>query len=175
VNRTRHGGVYFRVCKPDWLDCTDISYGKMFGGRWNPPGAFGALYLNRTIEVAAAQARQMFRSGEATVFDLRPERRPQLLEIDITECVVLDAVTDEGLASVGLPSAYPYRVDHVFCQRIGARAHAEPGISGIACRSASACSGPAHFVGEELALFDRAMAFGRPADRPRPFADWYPD
>jgi len=50
-------GVYFRVCDPDWTDCGDTSHNRRMGGRWNPRGRFGALYLNATREVAAANQR----------------------------------------------------------------------------------------------------------------------
>jgi hypothetical protein len=151
----------------------DTSFGQAGGGRWNRPESFGVLHLNQSVEVAAAQVRHMFRSGEATVFDLRPERRPQLLEVEVPDREVVDAVSDEGIAELGLPLTYPYAVDHATCQPIGQRAYEAAGIAGIACRSAAECSGPAEWVGEELALFDREVPATREGVR-RPFTEWYP-
>ena len=51
------GGPYDRVAAPEWIDPADTAYSKQRGGRWNPVGELGALYLNATIQVAAANAR----------------------------------------------------------------------------------------------------------------------
>lgn len=154
MRRLRRGGTYYRVCDPGWKDCGDTSFNRVRGGRWNPPGEFGALYLNRTLEVAAAQARWNFRGEALGLFDLRPEQRPDFQEFEVEERLFVNAVTEKGLSDLGLPPRFPYRVEHRRCRRIGRR-HYGAGERGIASRSAAECDGPGRWVGEELVLFDR--------------------
>lgn len=92
----RRGGRYYRVAKPEWVDPLDLSFSKVHGGRWNPPGDFGALYLGGSEEVAAANARRQHRGRAIGLFDLRPERRPVLVTVEVPEGTVLDAVTPGG-------------------------------------------------------------------------------
>ncbi len=174
----RHGR-YYRVCDPRWADCMDTSFSKTHGGRWNPPGSFGALYLCRTLAVAAAKARANFTSEIHSLYDLKPQFRPALLELTIPatpERSFVDAVTDAGCAAAGLPATYPLGregkiVTHAACGKIGASAYANA-ERGIACRSAAE-AGQGSWPGEELALFDRHAGIARRGRR-RPFSDWYP-
>src|SRR5262250_734501 len=119
VQRVARSGVYFRVCKPDWLSCADTSYSKSFGARWNPRGAFGALYLCATIEVAAANARTHHSGRAIGLFSLRPERRPRLQRFDVRKARYVDIATASGVAAAGLPPEYPYGVGWTACQPIG--------------------------------------------------------
>lgn len=167
----RHGG-YYRVCKPEWADCADASYAKRYGGRWTPLGEFGALYLCATVEVAAAVARAQHAGRAIPLFSLRPSRRPQLQSFTVTETRFVDVVTTEGVAAAGLPSTYPYGVDHEKCWPVARQAYSS-GEQGIACRSAAEC-GPGFWLGEELAVFDNTSV-AKAAGRRRPFPDWYPD
>ena len=166
------GGTYYRVAKPDWAQPLDTSFSKAAGGRWNPPGSFGALYLSQTVEVAAANARTQHRGRAIGLFDLRPDRRPMLLTVSASAAQVLDVVTPAGIQALRLPSAYPFRVDHARCRPIGRRAY-RSGLPGIACRSAAECT-PSSWLGEELAWFDNAPPVTETHPR-RVFADWYPD
>jgi len=168
----RRSGAYYRVCKPDWLDCADTSYSKTNGARWNPRGAFGALYLCATIEVAAANARTHHSGRAIGLFSLRPERRPQLLRFDIPASRYVDIVSAAGVSAAGLPSEFPHGVGWPRCQTVAAEAKAA-GQLGIACRSAAECSATS-WLGEELAIFDSAPQ-PRAVGKPRAFADWYPD
>jgi len=166
------GGRYYRLCKPEWVDCRDTSYSKAQGGRWNPPGVFGALYLNATLEVAAANAREWHRDRAIKLFDVRPDRRPQLETFHLLEQRFVDAVSDAGIAALRLPKRYPFGVGWEQCQPIGKRAH-DSGFRGVACRSAAEAR-PDSWLGEELALFDSAPR-PRRTGRRRAFNDWYPD
>jgi len=169
---TRRSGTYYRVCKPDWLNCADTSYSKVTGARWNPRGAFGALYVCATIEVAAANARTHHSGRAIGLFSLRPERRPRLQRFDVPAAQYVDVVTPKGVAAAGLPPEFPYGVGWARCQPIAAQAHAK-GKCGIACRSAAECSATG-WLGEELAVFDSAPQ-PKAVGKPRAFADWYPD
>jgi hypothetical protein len=82
----------------------------------------------------------------------------------------VDAVSDPGLISLGLPTSYPIDstgdvVPHAVCQPIGqtARSQGEPGI---ACRSAAAQPSP----GEELAYFSGGRLT---ATRRQPWTEWF--
>ncbi len=164
------GGRYWRTVDPDWRDSADLSYSRAFGGRWNPSAKFGALYLNATLSVAAANARARH-AGALKLFDLLPAARPHAVACDVTPTRVVDVVSAAGIAAVGLPLAYPFGVDWPACQAIARAAHADVAL-GVACRSAAEATAT-WTVGEELALFEG----GPPpiiAER-RAFAQWFPD
>jgi len=170
---TQRQGRYFRVYSPEWTDPpNETTYNKKYGGRWNLPDVFGALYLNATIAVAAAQARHQHAGRAIKLFDLQPQSRPVLAAFDVLPMTIVDAVSAVGIKSLKLPTHFPYGVDWTRCQAIGIRAH-RAALSGVAARS-NAEATLDRFVGEELVSFDSqpmpAMTrFGIP------FAEWYPD
>lgn len=167
-------GTYYRVYKPDWNDPLDTTCAKRSNdNRWNPPNEFGALYLNRTLNVAAANARAQHAGRAVGLFDLKPERRPHLLQVAVPRARVLDVVTASGIRALHLPKAYPFGVPHARCWPIARRAYADATLNGIACRSAAECTRTT-WVGEELAWFDRAPVLKKNGSR-RDFASWYPD
>ncbi|MHB8148206.1 MAG: RES family NAD+ phosphorylase [Vulcanimicrobiaceae bacterium] len=170
VARITRGGSYYRVCDPSWANPAITLYAKRFGGRWNPPGEFGALYLSATLTVAAANARRSISTefGNAVSFsDIRPERRPDLQVFTVTNHAFVDAITDAGIAMLALPAAFPIGCDHAVCQTLGRDLYAAD-EAGIAARSAVE-------VGEELAIFDSHTALARRKRNGRlPFAQWYP-
>ena len=167
----RRGGTYYRVCDPSWKNPAETSFSRRFGGRWNPAGAFGALYLNADVAVAAANARRSLASvfGDAVAFaDLRPERRPDLVLFTVAPTTFVDAVTPDGIAALGLPPAYPHDCGHDVCRPI-AEALYDADESGVAARSAALPDG------EELAIFDSHLDLARRKRGGRKaFAAWYP-
>jgi RES domain-containing protein len=168
---TTRRGPYFRVAKPDWSDPSDTSFSRAAGGRWNPPGEFGALYLNASVRVAAAQARQQHAGRAIKLFDLRPDRRPILVTFEVPRRHVVDAVDPKGRVALALPPAFPFGVTHAPCQEIARRAYRAE-LDGVASRS-NAEATATETLGEELALFDRVPA---PRElRRQAFAEWYPD
>lgn len=173
MRHVERGGIHFRVCDPTWKDPLDTSFAKRYGGRWNPTGSFGVLYLCTTIVVAAGNARRAYEGEIATLFDLLPEQRPDLQLTRVAPLRVLDAVTGAGLRSLHLPPTYPVGVHWDRCQEIGRHAH-RAGENGIACRSADATERTNIVVeGEELVVFDRAMPAVTRLER-LAFAQWYP-
>jgi len=168
----RRSGAYFRVCKPEWGDCADTSYSKRFGGRWTPPGEFGALYLCATIEVAAAVARSHHAGRAISLFSLRPSRRPQLQTFNVRPTRCVDVVTTKGIAAAELPSTYPFAVERERCWPAAQRAY-ETRERGIACRSAAECAA-GHWLGEELAIFDNGP-LPKASGKRRAFSEWYTD
>ena len=167
----KRGGKYYRVFKPEWSDPLDPAFAKRHGGRWTPRGEFGAVYLNASIDVAAANARCSHARRAVGLFDLRPDRRPWLMEVDVPTRHVVDVVTPSGIAAAGLPKTYPLGASHSTCWPIARRAYADMDEAGIASLSNAECT-PLHCVGEELAWFDRSQPVTEIAKRD--FASWYP-
>jgi len=169
---TTRGGRYYRVYNPAWTDPPDdTAHSKAVGGRWNPPGAFGALYLNATVLVAAAHARFQHNDRAIKLFDLQPHARPMLAAFDVDETVVVDAVDDGAVRALRLPASFPFGVGHEPCRKIAQRANAA-GIAGVATRS-NAEATRMTTLGEELALFD-THPLPKQTGHGIAFADWYP-
>jgi RES domain-containing protein len=171
VRHLRRGGDYFRVADPDWSNPLSASYSRERGGRWNPPGSFGVVYLNRSVALARAQLRHKLVPRGIEPEDLQHTQAPVLVTTRVPDNGYVDAVTSAGLKAMGLPSTYPRDaagdwVPHGVCQPIGERLH-EDGEPGIACKP---CVQAAPVDGEELAYFGRRRLR---VNRTQQFADWY--
>jgi RES domain-containing protein len=170
----RRGGAYNRLAEPSWADPLDTGHSRQRGGRWNPPGSFGVLYLNRDLRMARLQVLHKLRGQPYGIEDLDENEQHDLVSVEVEERAWLDCVTASGLAAVGLPATYPRHpngrpVRHATCQPIGQAAF-DDGRPGIACRSAAADATPSD---EELAVFDRdANASVRMSGR-QPFSEWF--
>lgn len=163
------GGPCFRVADPAWEDPLDGSYAAARGGRWNPPGSFGVVYLNRTVGTARRNVDRLLAGQPYGPEDLAPDEAYILVEADVPQAEHLDVVTDDGCAGCGLPPTYPRdaggaTVAHDACRPIGVAAR-DAGLAGVACRSAAPGAVAAD---EELASFGPVTATRRWA-----FADWY--
>jgi hypothetical protein len=170
MRHARRSGRYLRVVDPGWSDPLSGAWSWARGGRWNPPEGFEVVYLNQTVEVARAQVRRKLEPLAIGPEDLDPRSAPVLVGTDVPEAPYVDAVSEAGLRSLGLPPTYPLDedgavVDHSTCQPLGVKAQAA-GEPGIATHSAAATPSP----GEELAYFAKRRL--KPADR-RAFADWF--
>jgi RES domain len=170
----RRGGAYNRLAEPAWADPLDTSYSKARGGRWNPPGASGALYLNRDVRVARLRVEDKLAGQPYGIDDLDEAELHDLVELEVPSRSWLDCVSDGGLKAVGLPVSYPRHrngrpVGHAECQPIGQTAFDE-GLPGLACRSAARGATTAD---EELAVFARAGGPKVTMTGRRPFADWF--
>jgi RES domain-containing protein len=146
-------------------------HSKLHGGRWNPPGEFGALYLNATIQVAAANARAQHSGRAIKLFDLLPEARPQVVTFNVPMTDFVDACTSEGIQELQFPENFPFGVSWRPCQAIAREAFAN-GVAGVAARSNAEASATT-FAGEELACFDQRVACS--AKNRLRFDEWYPD
>ena len=164
-------GRYYRVVDPTYRAPLDTSYAKAAGGRWNPPGEFGALYLCATFAVAAANARYQHAGRAIKLFDLLPAARPDIVTVDVPRLDVVDIVTAPGIRAVGLPPAYPYGVLWPPCHAIARAAYAD-GVVGVAARSNAEATATSS-VGEELAVFDTVTGVAQVSREA--FALWYPD
>lgn len=171
MRHLRRKGLYLRVADPSWRDPLSPRHSIRRGGRWNAPDSFGVVYLNASRDVARAQVERSLEPRGIRPEDLEPDQGPVLIHTQIPDNQYVDAISDRGLKSLGLPQTYPFDehgevIPHNTCQPIGQRAWDE-GEHGIACRSA-APTAPA--AGEELAFFDRQ---GLRVHRRVRFADWY--
>jgi RES domain-containing protein len=173
VRTVNREGRFYRVVSPSWIDPLDTSFSKQYGGRWNAPEAFGVLYLNADVKVAAANARANHARRAIQLFDLNEDARPALVEVALSPSQMLDIASPEGIAANGLPATYPCWVGHAECQPIGQSAY-DYGLDGVACLSSAECT-PTSVVGEELGVFDRVVASRVKRRRTRSFARWYPD
>ena len=169
--RFRHlvrGGAYVRVIDPDWIRPLEGRHAARHGGRWNPADSFPVVYLCHDPAVARANVLRRFEGFPYSPLDLRPDRRPALVETEVDEDRFVDVVTDAGCRAAALPTTYPQEdggeVGWGRCQPVGLAAW-EQDEPGIACRSAA---GP----GEELAWFQRGRRRLR-VRRRRPFDQWF--
>jgi len=156
VRHIRRGGRYFRIADPAWEDPLDASYSMAHGGRWNPPGAFPVLYLNRDVQTSRANLNRRFAGRPYGPEMLDPALAPLLIETTVGSRNFVDAVTDDGCLELGLPATYPLdeggrEVGWDRCQPIGLDAW-RAGEAGIACRSAAMPDR----IGDGLAVFRRS-------------------
>lgn len=171
MRHLKRGGRYLRVADPDWDDPLSGRYAREAGGRWNPPGKFEVVYLNADLQVARAQVRHKLEPRGIRPEDLDPERGPLLVHTTVPTRAYVDAVSDRGLSSLGLPQSYPFDdrgqpIPHPVCQPLGEQAQ-ESGEPGIACRSRAS----APTSGEELAYFNRGEELKAEAEEE--FSDWF--
>ena len=170
----RRSGTYNRLAEPSWADPLDTSHSQLRGGRWNPPGSFGVLYLNRDLRMARLQVLHKLSGHPYGVEDLDESEQHDLIDVEVAERDWLDCVTAAGLESVGPPVTYPRHrngrpVRHADCQPVGQAAF-DDGRPGIACRSAAT---GASSTDEELGVFDRGADTGVRMTGRQPFADWF--
>ena len=167
------GRPWFRVADERWDDPLDPSFAQQHGGRWNPPDSFPALYLNEDVATARAQISRMLSGWPADPEDLDAPFVLVTAALPRNQTVA-DAVTDEGLERLVLPTTYPLdatgaKILHSACRPIGAAVKLS-GLRGVHARSAATPDGS----GRELAWFPaRASSKARRIAPDRPFADWW--
>lgn len=168
------GHVWYRIADAAWANPLEPAYALRFGGRWNPPGSFAALYLNEDIVTARMNLRRFVAGWPYEPEDLRDDTGPHLVAATLPRGQqVCDAHSAKGVAAVGLPPTYPRDrrgrpVGHAVCQAIG-RVAKEGGLRGVRCRSARSPDG----AGRELAWFP-ATRRSRATEVDRlTFGDWF--
>jgi RES domain len=172
MRHLRRGGEYLRVADPEWEDPLDGGYAAIAGGRWNPPASFPVVYLCASVAVARANVHRRLAGQPYGPEDLEPATAPLLVAARVREDRFVDAVSDAGCRSLGLPKSFPRDsrgrlIGHDRCQPIGEAAW-DAGEPGIAARSAAP---GAPRGGEELAFFSRRRRLRR--GRTVPFEDWF--
>ena len=168
------GASWYRVADASWDDPLDPSFAQQHGGRWNPPGSFPTLYVNGNLPTARAQIERMLDGYPVEPEDL--DARYMLITVALPRSqTVADAVSDEGLERLGLPTTYPMAktavLPHSVCQPVGAAVRLA-GLRGVHARSAATADGS----GSELAWFPaRPSSKARRVVDDRPFTDWWYD
>ncbi len=71
-----NGHRWLRVCRPAWDDPFDTASSQAAGGRWNPPGSWPTLYLNRDVATARAQIIRLLDGTPVDPDDLADDARP---------------------------------------------------------------------------------------------------
>lgn len=147
----------FRVVRASWPDALDASFSqKAADNRWNDR-EFAVLYLCCSPVVARVVALDILGYGGIDVRDLHAEYLPQLVHIT-WRGQVIDMVSMDGIAGVGLPLDYPSNIDKSSTRAL-ARQWFHDQCEGVVCRSASmmrrglAVWNGAHEAWGELALF----------------------
>ncbi len=166
------GRAWFRVADESWDDPLDPPFAQRHGGRWSPPGSFPALYLNEDVRTARAQISRMLDGSPVDPEDLDAPFVLVTVALPRSQTAA-DAVSEEGLERVGLPSTYPVSdgefVPRETCQQIGAAVKLA-GLRGVQARSAATNDGS----GRELAWFPaRSSSKARRVEEDRPFANWW--
>lgn len=166
------GQAWLRVADESWDDPLDPSFAQRHGGRWNPPGSFPALYLNEDLDTARAQIERMLAGSPVDSEDLDAPYILVTVALPRSQRAA-DAINDEGLARLGLPTTYPLDdgavVPRETCQPIGVAVRFA-GLRGVHARSAATGDGS----GRELAWFPaRSSSKARRIEVDRPFDDWW--
>ena len=172
VETLADGHHWLRVADSSWEDPLDPSYAGSQGGRWNPPRSYPTLYLNEDLATARAQVFSLLEDSPVTPDDIDDGFDLVVATLPRSQ-LVADAVSDDGLDSLGLPATYPkYRnglpVRHHACQPVGERVKGV-GLRGVHARSAATGDGS----GSELAWFP-ARASSRATMLERlAYRDWW--
>lgn len=145
----------------------DGTYSMKEGKRWNAKGSFPVVYTNCSLEVAIANLWHQFEGEAGDPWDVAEEKQADLYEIPLSQPGLVDIVSPEGIAGVGLPPAYPAGVRWSATQRLGSRLHAErrPGVW---------CSSAADPAGQEVALFTNFSEPATPRRPPKRLWEWFP-
>lgn len=145
----------------------DGSHSMRRGGRWNAPGAFPVVYTSCTDEVAIANLWRQYEHEVGQPWDVSEEFQADLYEIHLDQDGLVDIVSSEGLAGVGLPATHPKDVSHTVTQPIGGRLHGER-RPGVWARSAALPEG------EEIALFTDYCNEVTVVSGPKRLWEWFP-
>ena len=132
------------------------------------------IYLCRTHDVARAVVLGRFEGLPYGLLDVRADRRPVLIETEVTGHRAVDVVTDAGCRAASVPATYPYdgrgrKIGWERTQPIGTAAWEQEERS-IACRSAALPKGN---EGEELAWFVRDRDDRLGVSARRSFDTWF--
>jgi RES domain-containing protein len=144
-------GAVFRQSAPRYAEITDrtLAASARTGGRYNPPGEFGAIYVSLDPDTPLRELRRQALQGGVAVADLLPRT---LFAAEARLQSVVDLACEEGPAKWGLTAADLASDDWRVCQAIARQARAQ-GCEAIRFRSATG-------AGENLAVFLDRLAPG---------------
>jgi hypothetical protein len=168
------GRTWWRVADTAWDDPVDPTWSDRTGGRWNTPGDGPTLYLCADVDTARAQVPRMLEGTAIDPEDLRDDAPFVLVPVGLPERQrVADAVSELGLASLGLPRTYPRRtrggpVPWVECRKVAKSVRAAS-LRGVLARSAAP---EASADGQELAWFPARGRSATVVGPVQPFVRW---
>lgn len=91
---------------------------RRFGGRWNPPLLFPAIYLADSAEACMVEVERAAQAASTTAEKML-EAAYRLHTIDVTDLAVLDLTTPQAREAVGLENDDIYGDDWSGCQAVG--------------------------------------------------------
>ena len=91
---------------------------RRFGGRWNPPLLFPAIYLADSTRACMVEVERAAQAASTTAANML-EAAYRLHTIDITDLAVLDLLSPQARESVGLETDDIYGDDWSACQAVG--------------------------------------------------------
>ena len=141
---SRFAGAVFRQSAPRYAEITErtLSASARAGGRFNPPGEFGAIYVSLDPDTPLRELRRQAAHAGADVSAFLPRT---LFAADARLQRVVDLACREGPAAWSLAPAALVRDDWSACQDVARRARAE-GFEAVRFPSATG-------DGENLAVF----------------------
>jgi len=91
---------------------------RRFGGRWNPPLLFSAIYLADSAQACMVEVERAAQAASTTPEQML-QARYRLHTIQATDMAVLDLTTAEARDAVGLEDDDIYGDDWSACQAVG--------------------------------------------------------
>lgn len=91
---------------------------RRFGGRWNPPLLFPAIYLADSTQACMVEVERAAQTASTTAEKML-EAAYRLHTIDVTDLAVLDLTTPQAREAVGLENDDIYGDDWSGCQAVG--------------------------------------------------------
>ena len=144
-------GAVFRQSAPRYAEITErtLSASARAGGRFNPAGAFGAIYVSLDPDTPLRELRRQAVHAGAEVIAFLPRT---LFAAEARLQRVVDLACAEGRAAWHLPAAALASDDWSACQNVARRARMQ-GYAAIRFPSATG-------AGENLAIFMDRLAMG---------------
>jgi len=91
---------------------------RRFGGRWNPPSLFAAIYLADSAQACMVEVERAAQAASTTA-ETMLEVPYRLHTVDLADLAVLDLTTAEAREAVGLEDDDIYGDDWSACQAVG--------------------------------------------------------
>ena len=108
-------GDAFRHVSPGTDPLSTIG-SRLQGGRWNPPGLFGAIYFGLQVHTVAAEFRRAAGAQGLSADDFLPR---ELHRFHLTLSALLDLRDEKAAAHVGLPPPVLLGRDQGPCRLVG--------------------------------------------------------
>lgn len=151
LGTTPWSGTTYRHTAPR-RDPLSGSGARLFGGRWNPRGAFAAIYLAHPLAACFAELERLAELTNISVSDALASGRT-LHTVEAREVKVLDLTSESSRSTIGLELSDITDDDHTACQAVGQAADFL-GYQGVLAPSATG-------TGLVLAAFESRLGNGQ--------------